>query len=395
AADAAEAGEGQPTIARAVRGAGTEAAGAQSQPVQYESADAGAAAGADPAAAQRATAAAIQGTAGSATAGGDAGTARAASTQAVSAQPGAAVGRSGARQTSTAAAQDTAAAKTGGGNPDARAAAAAQASEAAEAAETAQAAQAAQTGGAETASRSATLSQRAERSALDAFAARLAGERGLDGNDTGAGVAAAPEAGARAAAATSPDSLPWLHAAAQPGATSLTPATSTVGMAPTVASATIATPLDHADFPGALSAELTRFALDGIERAEIVLQPRELGPIRIELSLNGESASIAFAAAQPDTRQAIEQSLPLLKDMLSQHGLTLADSSVSDGNAGRGGAPYAGTGHGAGNGSERPSASAGPTSGILGEVGGGRGSPDAATGPGRLVTARGLLDLYA
>ena len=71
--------------------------------------------------------------------------------------------------------------------------------------------------------------------------------------------------------------------------------------------------------------------LAGLERAEITVSPRELGPIKIELALSGENASVAFSAAHPGTREAIERSLPTLETMLAEHGLTLSHSSVSDG----------------------------------------------------------------
>ena len=96
----------------------------------------------------------------------------------------------------------------------------------------------------------------------------------------------------------------------------------------------MSTSIGDALFPGRFAAEVALLGTAGIERAEIRLQPRELGPVRIELSLNGESTRIAFSAVQPETRQAIEQSLPILKDLLAERGLTLGEASVSDGQVG-------------------------------------------------------------
>ncbi len=113
------------------------------------------------------------------------------------------------------------------------------------------------------------------------------------------------------------------------------------GSAPTPAPAglhrsDVAAPVGDALFASRFAAEVALLGTAGIERAEIRLQPRELGPVRVELSLNGESARIAFSAVHPETRQAIEQSLPILKDMLAERGLTLGETSVSDGQADRG-----------------------------------------------------------
>ncbi len=98
----------------------------------------------------------------------------------------------------------------------------------------------------------------------------------------------------------------------------------------------VSTSIGDALFPGRFAAEVALLGSAGIERAEIRLQPRELGPVRVELSMSGESTRIAFSAVQPETRQAIEQSLPILKEMLAERGLTLGETSVSDGHAGRG-----------------------------------------------------------
>ncbi len=83
-------------------------------------------------------------------------------------------------------------------------------------------------------------------------------------------------------------------------------------------------------FSGRFAAEVALLGAAGVERAEIRLHPRELGPVRIELSMSGDAARIAFSAAHPDTRHAIEQSLPLLKDLLAERGLQLGNANVSD-----------------------------------------------------------------
>jgi flagellar hook-length control protein FliK len=142
----------------------------------------------------------------------------------------------------------------------------------------------------------------------------------------------------------------------------------------------VPTPVGHPGFADRFAGEIGTLALRGIEQAEIVLNPRELGPVRIELSLNGEAARIAFSAAQPETRHAIEQTLPVLKDLLANHGLMLSDTSVSDGRAGQGTAG----GSAFGRPPAPPAASAGP---------GGTTSP--GTIVPRSVGLRGLVDLYA
>jgi len=134
--------------------------------------------------------------------------------------------------------------------------------------------------------------------------------------------------------------IPLPHFAQASGAENAAPAAPGT---PVLHQAGVHTPVGHASFPAHFAAEIALIGAAGVERAEIQLQPRELGPVRIELSLSGESARVAFSAAQPETRHAIEQSLPILKDLLAERGLMLGQASVSDGRAGSGSqesAPY-------------------------------------------------------
>jgi flagellar hook-length control protein FliK len=149
----------------------------------------------------------------------------------------------------------------------------------------------------------------------------------------------------------------------------------------------IATQVGDPGFPGQVAGAATSLVIAGIENAEITVQPPEHGPVKIEISLNGESASIAFSAVQPDTRQAIEQSLPVLKDMLAEHGLLLSNASVGDGRAGAGdGRPGQG-----------PGSPANSSPGLPEGRRAGSGSGGDAFGDPRRPNAnrRGLLDLYA
>ena len=142
-------------------------------------------------------------------------------------------------------------------------------------------------------------------------------------------------------------------------------------------------PVQDPAFVEHLAGQVSEALVGGIERAEITLNPRDLGPIRIELSLSGENASIAFSATQPETRTAIEQSLPILRNMLSEHGLALAQASVNGGAAdpSGGGQPQRGAGDFA------------PSSGHARATGGpAAGSEPIVRAP---RAARGLLDLFA
>ncbi len=77
------------------------------------------------------------------------------------------------------------------------------------------------------------------------------------------------------------------------------------------------------------TAERVQFAIGNkLQSAQIDLHPAELGPIRIQLHVNQQDLSISFTAAHADTRQALEQALPRLRELLGQSGITLTDAQV-------------------------------------------------------------------
>lgn len=62
--------------------------------------------------------------------------------------------------------------------------------------------------------------------------------------------------------------------------------------------------------------------------AQININPPQLGPIQITLSINGDQTSAAFASPHPEVRQAIQDSLPQLRDMFSNAGISLGQANV-------------------------------------------------------------------
>jgi flagellar hook-length control protein FliK len=78
-----------------------------------------------------------------------------------------------------------------------------------------------------------------------------------------------------------------------------------------------------------LGTHLTWMTHQGIESASLRMSPEHLGPVEVHISVRNGDASVWFGAAQPDTRAALEQALPQLRQMFASHGMTLADSGVS------------------------------------------------------------------
>ncbi|MCU7906421.1 MAG: flagellar hook-length control protein FliK [Candidatus Thiodiazotropha sp. (ex Epidulcina cf. delphinae)] len=71
-----------------------------------------------------------------------------------------------------------------------------------------------------------------------------------------------------------------------------------------------------------------------IQQAEIKLTPPNLGPLEIKISLHNDQASVSFVAAQAPTRDALEASIPRLREMLGEINLNLANVDVGHQEAG-------------------------------------------------------------
>ena len=92
-------------------------------------------------------------------------------------------------------------------------------------------------------------------------------------------------------------------------------------------------PMGSSAWLGEMASVATLSVRDRVQQAEIRIDPAELGPITLRLSLDGDSTILSFAVTHPDTRMALEANLPRLKEAFEAAGLQLADASVSDGRA--------------------------------------------------------------
>ena len=81
---------------------------------------------------------------------------------------------------------------------------------------------------------------------------------------------------------------------------------------------------------GALGAQLAGMVKAGDQSAELMLNPPNLGRLKIHLSVESDQASVQFTAPQVAVRDAIESALPRLREMMADGGLDLVDVNVSD-----------------------------------------------------------------
>ncbi|WP_421866716.1 flagellar hook-length control protein FliK [Motiliproteus sp.] len=80
----------------------------------------------------------------------------------------------------------------------------------------------------------------------------------------------------------------------------------------------------------AASQRIVWMAGQNVGHAELRLDPPELGSLNVRLNLHGEQASLSFTSPHAHVRDALEQQMPRLREMLAESGIELADSNVSD-----------------------------------------------------------------
>ena len=132
----------------------------------------------------------------------------------------------------------------------------------------------------------------------------------------------------------------------------------------------------------ALSQRVVWMAGEKLQAAEFRVEPPQLGPIEVRMSITNDQANLLFTAAHADARDAIQTALPRLQEMLLQSGLALGNVSIGAG----GGQDQAGLAfqqHGSG----------GDRAGFEGE-----GASVTSNGTQLIAPARqgvGLVDLFA
>jgi flagellar hook-length control protein FliK len=64
--------------------------------------------------------------------------------------------------------------------------------------------------------------------------------------------------------------------------------------------------------------------------AELHLNPPNLGPLDVVLKISDNQATALFTSPHGAVRDAVENALPRLREMLADNGITLGNTTVSD-----------------------------------------------------------------
>lgn len=88
-------------------------------------------------------------------------------------------------------------------------------------------------------------------------------------------------------------------------------------------------------FSPMMKQQLVTMVSQGIQHAEIRLDPPELGHMLVKIQVHGDQTQVQFHVTQSQTRDVIEQAIPRLRELLQEQGMQLADSHVSQGDQGQ------------------------------------------------------------
>lgn len=87
--------------------------------------------------------------------------------------------------------------------------------------------------------------------------------------------------------------------------------------------------LNSAAWAKVMSSRVVWMAREGVQQAELRLNPAHLGPLEVRLSMQNEQTNVTFVASNAAARDALEQALPRLRESFNESGLALNNAEVS------------------------------------------------------------------
>jgi flagellar hook-length control protein FliK len=90
----------------------------------------------------------------------------------------------------------------------------------------------------------------------------------------------------------------------------------------------VAVQVHDARWPGAVANEVRWCVRAGIQEATLRVVPDNLGPVELKVDVQDNNVNVTFTANHVDTRNALQDSLPRLRELLSNSGLMLGHANV-------------------------------------------------------------------
>lgn len=83
-----------------------------------------------------------------------------------------------------------------------------------------------------------------------------------------------------------------------------------------------------------MAGKLSWLTTQGLQSAEIMINPPDMGPVEVRIQVQNEQASVSIQAQNASVRDMLEQNSSRLRDMLQEQGLDLSQFDVSDQSSG-------------------------------------------------------------
>lgn len=87
-------------------------------------------------------------------------------------------------------------------------------------------------------------------------------------------------------------------------------------------------PIQSPRFGEGFSQQVVVLAQHGVQQAQMTINPPDLGPIEVRITIQHDQASVQIAAASGMARDVIQDALPKLREMMDQSGVRLNDAGV-------------------------------------------------------------------
>jgi flagellar hook-length control protein FliK len=87
-------------------------------------------------------------------------------------------------------------------------------------------------------------------------------------------------------------------------------------------------PVGSSGFAKELGQQVTWLSVQDVKQAQIRLNPQDLGPLDVKVSVEHGRVDVAFVTQHPATATAVQQGLHQLNQMLGGQGLSLGHTSV-------------------------------------------------------------------
>jgi len=91
----------------------------------------------------------------------------------------------------------------------------------------------------------------------------------------------------------------------------------------------VSEPFNSPGWSKAMGKQIVWMANQNIKAAEIRLNPANLGPVEVRLEINDDQINVALSSRHAAVREAMELTMPKLREMLENDGLNLSDSNIS------------------------------------------------------------------